>query len=81
MYCNAFCSRCFYHGLELSREFNPLFLFLSFREEDKNIFDYCRENNIEHISEAIASQRVEVNNKDEEVTTTRNVSTTSCWMV
>ncbi|KAF3834705.1 hypothetical protein F7725_027263 [Dissostichus mawsoni] len=27
------------------------------REEDKNIFDYCRENNIDHISEAIVSQK------------------------
>ncbi|XP_063747236.1 acyl-CoA-binding domain-containing protein 6 isoform X2 [Eleginops maclovinus] len=36
------------------------------REEDKNIFDYCRENNIDHISEAIVSQKVEVNTKDEE---------------
>lgn len=36
------------------------------REEDKNIFDYCRENNIEHISKAIISQKVDVNTKDEE---------------
>uniref|UniRef100_H2TMK9 Acyl-CoA-binding domain-containing protein 6 n=1 Tax=Takifugu rubripes TaxID=31033 RepID=H2TMK9_TAKRU len=36
------------------------------REEDKNIFDYCRENNIEHISQAISSQKVDVNTKDEE---------------
>lgn len=36
------------------------------REEDKNIFDYCRENNIEHISNAIISQKVDVNTKDEE---------------
>ncbi|XP_028301314.1 acyl-CoA-binding domain-containing protein 6 [Gouania willdenowi] len=36
------------------------------REEDKNIFDYCRENNIDHISKAISSQKVDVNNKDEE---------------
>lgn len=36
------------------------------REEDKNIFDYCRENNIEHISNAISSKKVEVNAKDEE---------------
>nr|XP_044997692.1 acyl-CoA-binding domain-containing protein 6 isoform X4 [Jaculus jaculus] len=36
------------------------------REEDKNIFDYCRENNIDHITKAIKSQNVEVNIKDEE---------------
>ncbi|XP_071777917.1 acyl-CoA-binding domain-containing protein 6 [Centroberyx gerrardi] len=36
------------------------------REEDKNIFDYCRENNIDHISKAISSQKVDVNTKDEE---------------
>ncbi|CAG5861072.1 unnamed protein product [Menidia menidia] len=35
-------------------------------EEDKNIFDYCRENNIDHISKAINSQKVDVNTKDEE---------------
>lgn len=39
----------------------------TFREEDKNIFDYCRENNIDHVSEAISSQKVDVNTKDEEV--------------
>ncbi|XP_073903416.1 acyl-CoA-binding domain-containing protein 6 isoform X3 [Castor canadensis] len=37
------------------------------REEDKNIFDYCRENNIDHITKAIKSKNVEVNMKDEEV--------------
>ncbi|MED6244394.1 hypothetical protein ATANTOWER_008150, partial [Ataeniobius toweri] len=36
------------------------------REEDKNIFDYCRENKIEHIRNAISSQKVDVNSKDEE---------------
>uniref|UniRef100_H3DDI0 Acyl-CoA binding domain containing 6 n=1 Tax=Tetraodon nigroviridis TaxID=99883 RepID=H3DDI0_TETNG len=36
------------------------------REEDKNIFDYCRENNIDHISQAISLQKVDVNIKDEE---------------
>ncbi|XP_075944044.1 acyl-CoA-binding domain-containing protein 6 isoform X2 [Anarhichas minor] len=36
------------------------------REEDKNIFDYCRENNIDHISKAIISQKADVNTKDEE---------------
>lgn len=36
------------------------------REEDKNIFDYCRENNIDLINEALSSQRVDVNTKDEE---------------
>ncbi|TRY83591.1 hypothetical protein DNTS_033707 [Danionella cerebrum] len=38
----------------------------AFLEEDKNIFDYCRENNIEHISEAIGSRNVDVNARDEE---------------
>ncbi|MGH0121758.1 UNVERIFIED_CONTAM: hypothetical protein FKN15_050431 [Acipenser sinensis] len=37
------------------------------REEDKNIFDYCRENNIEHVTSAIHSKTVDVNLKDEEV--------------
>uniref|UniRef100_A0A5F9CNJ5 Acyl-CoA-binding domain-containing protein 6 n=1 Tax=Oryctolagus cuniculus TaxID=9986 RepID=A0A5F9CNJ5_RABIT len=36
------------------------------REEDKNIFDYCRENNIDHITKAIKSKSVDVNMKDEE---------------
>ncbi|EGW10148.1 acyl-CoA-binding domain-containing protein 6 isoform X1 [Cricetulus griseus] len=36
------------------------------REEDKNIFDYCRENNIDHVTKAIKSKSVEVNVKDEE---------------
>ncbi|KAM4861620.1 acyl-CoA-binding domain-containing protein 6 isoform 1-T1 [Thomomys bottae] len=36
------------------------------REEDKNIFDYCRENNIDHITKAIKSKNVEVNIRDEE---------------
>ncbi|XP_043985297.1 acyl-CoA-binding domain-containing protein 6 isoform X1 [Gambusia affinis] len=36
------------------------------REEDKNIFDYCRENNIEHIRNAISTQKLDVNTKDEE---------------
>ncbi|ELW70876.1 Acyl-CoA-binding domain-containing protein 6 [Tupaia chinensis] len=36
------------------------------REEDKNIFDYCRENNIDHISKAIKSKNADVNMKDEE---------------
>ncbi|XP_016151405.1 acyl-CoA-binding domain-containing protein 6 isoform X2 [Sinocyclocheilus grahami] len=36
------------------------------REEDKNIFDYCRENNIEHVSKAISSKKVDVNTRDEE---------------
>uniref|UniRef100_A0A5F9DU41 Acyl-CoA-binding domain-containing protein 6 n=1 Tax=Oryctolagus cuniculus TaxID=9986 RepID=A0A5F9DU41_RABIT len=38
----------------------------SLREEDKNIFDYCRENNIDHITKAIKSKSVDVNMKDEE---------------
>lgn len=37
------------------------------REEDKNIFDYCRDNNIEYITNAITSQNVDVNIRDEEV--------------
>ncbi|XP_045391961.1 acyl-CoA-binding domain-containing protein 6 [Lemur catta] len=36
------------------------------REEDKNIFDYCRENNIDHITKAIKLKNVDVNLKDEE---------------
>ncbi|XP_060630441.2 acyl-CoA-binding domain-containing protein 6 [Anolis sagrei] len=35
------------------------------REEDKNIFDYCRENNIDHVTKAIRSKKVDVNTKDE----------------
>ncbi|XP_053103087.1 acyl-CoA-binding domain-containing protein 6 isoform X2 [Hemicordylus capensis] len=35
------------------------------REEDKNIFDYCRENNIDHVTKAIRSKKVDVNMKDE----------------
>ncbi|XP_027790862.1 acyl-CoA-binding domain-containing protein 6 isoform X3 [Marmota marmota marmota] len=36
------------------------------REEDKNIFDYCRENNIDHITKAIKLKNMDVNTKDEE---------------
>ncbi|MCI4380497.1 hypothetical protein PGIGA_G00240560 [Pangasianodon gigas] len=36
------------------------------REEDKNIFDYCRENNIEQIRSALSTHNVDVNTKDEE---------------
>nr|KAF6396037.1 acyl-CoA binding domain containing 6 [Rousettus aegyptiacus] len=36
------------------------------REEDKNIFDYCRENNIDHITKVIKSKNVDVNIRDEE---------------
>ncbi|XP_051964167.1 acyl-CoA-binding domain-containing protein 6-like [Xyrauchen texanus] len=36
------------------------------REQDKNIFDYCRENNIEHVSKAISSKKLDVNTKDKE---------------
>lgn len=43
------------------------FVVFDFREEDKNIFDYCRENNIEHVSKAISSKKVDVNTRDEEV--------------
>lgn len=46
-----------------------LSLCLYLREEDKNIFDYCRENNIEYIRTAIGSHKLDVNGKDEEVNT------------
>lgn len=46
---------------------HTLFIFILTREEDKNIFDYCRENNIDHISTVIKSKHVDVNMKDEEV--------------
>ncbi|XP_068176432.1 acyl-CoA-binding domain-containing protein 6 isoform X2 [Antennarius striatus] len=36
------------------------------REEDKNIFDYCRENNLEYIIETLNSRTVDVNTRDEE---------------
>ncbi|GAA6078873.1 acyl-CoA-binding domain-containing protein 6 isoform X2, partial [Tachysurus ichikawai] len=36
------------------------------REEDKNIFDYCRENNIEQVRTALGTHNVDVNTKDEE---------------
>ncbi|XP_064004248.1 acyl-CoA-binding domain-containing protein 6 isoform X6 [Pogoniulus pusillus] len=36
------------------------------REEDKNIFDYCRENNIDYVTKAIRSRKVDVNVTDEE---------------
>ncbi|XP_038000210.1 acyl-CoA-binding domain-containing protein 6 isoform X2 [Motacilla alba alba] len=36
------------------------------REEDKNIFDYCRENNIDYVTKAIQSKKVDVNVTDEE---------------
>lgn len=42
------------------------FCFLD-REEDKNIFDYCRENNIDYVTKAIQSKKVDVNVADEEV--------------
>lgn len=42
------------------------FCFLT-REEDKNIFDYCRENNIDYVTKAIRSRKVDVNVTDEEV--------------
>lgn len=44
-----------------------LFIFTLIREEDKNIFDYCRENNIDHVTKVIKSKNVDVNMKDEEV--------------
>ncbi|KAK2101050.1 hypothetical protein P7K49_022398 [Saguinus oedipus] len=39
------------------------------REEDKNIFDYCRGNSIDHITKAIKSKNVDMNVKDEEAFT------------
>ncbi|XP_060788605.1 acyl-CoA-binding domain-containing protein 6 [Neoarius graeffei] len=36
------------------------------REEDKNIFDYCRENNIERVRLALSTHNIDVNTKDEE---------------
>ncbi|XP_048395973.1 acyl-CoA-binding domain-containing protein 6-like isoform X1 [Stegostoma tigrinum] len=36
------------------------------RDEDKTIFDHCRENNIDHILKALVSKSVDVNLKDEE---------------
>lgn len=44
-----------------------LFIFTPIREEDKNIFDYCRENNIDHVTKVIKSKNMDVNMKDEEV--------------
>ncbi|TNN89271.1 Acyl-CoA-binding domain-containing protein 6 [Liparis tanakae] len=71
------CTKILGHLLSLRTGFylHSLFAleFFGFRlEEDKNIFDYCRENNIDHISKAIVSQKVDVNTKDEEVTTERS---------
>ncbi|XP_061016834.1 acyl-CoA-binding domain-containing protein 6 isoform X3 [Dama dama] len=36
------------------------------REEDKDIFDYCRENNIDHITKVIKTKNMDVNMKDAE---------------
>ncbi|XP_078263937.1 acyl-CoA-binding domain-containing protein 6 isoform X2 [Rhinoraja longicauda] len=36
------------------------------REEDKTIFDHCRENNIDHVFKALVSKNVDVNLRDEE---------------
>ncbi|NXR08894.1 ACBD6 protein, partial [Semnornis frantzii] len=36
------------------------------REEDKNIFDYCRENDVDYVTKAIQSKKVDVNVTDEE---------------
>ncbi|XP_073756265.1 acyl-CoA-binding domain-containing protein 6 isoform X3 [Callorhinus ursinus] len=44
----------------------PASLHLFGWEEDKNIFDYCRENNIDHVTKVIKSKNVDVNMKDEE---------------
>lgn len=57
------------------------FFFTLIREEDKNIFDYCRENNIERITKAIKSKTVEVNVKDDEVwKTSPIISLSGGWM-
>ncbi|XP_006803331.1 acyl-CoA-binding domain-containing protein 6 [Neolamprologus brichardi] len=48
---------------------SSLYLFISphvLREEDKDIFDYCRDNNIEYITNAITCQNVDVNIRDDE---------------
>lgn len=45
----------------------PLPCLFLLREEDKNIFDFCRENNIDHVTKAIRSKKVDVNTKDEKV--------------
>ncbi|XP_062855641.1 acyl-CoA-binding domain-containing protein 6 [Trichomycterus rosablanca] len=36
------------------------------REEDKNIFDFCRENNVERVRSALNAKHINVNTKDEE---------------
>ena len=36
------------------------------REENKDIFDYCRENNIDHITKVIKTKNMDVNMKDKE---------------
>ncbi|CAI9179745.1 unnamed protein product [Rangifer tarandus platyrhynchus] len=36
------------------------------REEDKDIFDYCRENNIDHVTKVIKTKNMDVNMKDAE---------------
>lgn len=53
---------------QLTIQLTQIYFCLFVREEDKNIFDYCRENNIDHINKALSSQKVDVNTKDEEVT-------------
>uniref|UniRef100_A0A2K5QLC7 Acyl-CoA-binding domain-containing protein 6 n=1 Tax=Cebus imitator TaxID=2715852 RepID=A0A2K5QLC7_CEBIM len=45
---------------------SSLFREETIREEDKNIFDYCRGNSIDHITKAIKSKNVDMNVKDEE---------------
>lgn len=50
------------------------FCFLN-REEDKNIFDYCRENNIDYVTKAIRSKKVDVNVTDEEVWRKKKIKT------
>ncbi|CAH2311402.1 acyl- -binding domain-containing 6 [Pelobates cultripes] len=45
---------CLYHAQE------------TIREEDKNIFDYCRENDITRVSQALATGAIDVNVADEE---------------
>lgn len=61
----------------LSCKTNSFFFFTLIREEDKNIFDYCRENNIDRITKAIKSKTVEVNVKDDEVWKTSPITSLS----
>lgn len=60
-------SLCVYSYLKMAAFLLNSSSCVAFREEDKNIFDYCRENNIENVRKAISSQKLDVNTKDEEV--------------